>query len=70
MTINSEPLAALLQVPKMSRPQVMKHLWIHIKANSLQDPSNGQEIICDDKFKAVFGVEKINMFKMSKELGM
>jgi len=65
----SEPLSALLQVDKLSRPQVVKHLWIYIKDRELQNPDNKREILCDPRLKAVFGVEKINMFKMNKVLG-
>ncbi|THH33100.1 hypothetical protein EUX98_g1160 [Antrodiella citrinella] len=65
----SEPLAALLSVEKMSRPQVVKHLWIRIKGQSLQNPKDKREIICDEGMRAVFGVDKINMFAMNKMLG-
>ncbi|KAJ8519932.1 hypothetical protein ONZ45_g3172 [Pleurotus djamor] len=65
----SEPLASLLQVEKMSRPQVVKRLWEHIKANELQNPSNRKEILCDAGMKAVFKSDKIDMFSMNKTLG-
>ncbi|TFK74017.1 SWIB-domain-containing protein [Pluteus cervinus] len=65
----SEPLSALTGQEKLSRPQVVKALWDHIKGNGLQNPDKRQEIICDASFKAVFGVEKIDMFKMNKVLG-
>jgi upstream activation factor subunit UAF30 len=65
----SEPLAALLQIQKLSRPQVVKQLWDYIKGNELQNPSNKREIVCDAGFKAIFGVDKIDMFKMNKVLG-
>jgi upstream activation factor subunit UAF30 len=65
----SEPLAALLQINKLSRPQVVKQLWDYIKGNELQNPSNKREIVCDPGFRAVFGVDKIDMFKMNKVLG-
>ncbi|KAK7473067.1 hypothetical protein VKT23_001170 [Stygiomarasmius scandens] len=65
----STPLATLLQVEKMSRPQVVKQLWEYIKKNERQNPSNKREIMCDDALKAVFNVEKIDMFKMNKILG-
>jgi len=65
----SEPLAALLSVEKMSRPQVVKHLWVHIRGQNLQNPSDKREIICDEPMKAVFGVDKMNMFAMNKMLG-
>lgn len=53
----------------MSRPQVVKKIWEHIKGNSLQDPSNRKEIICDDLMKAIFNVDRIDMFQMNKHLG-
>ncbi|KAF8070763.1 hypothetical protein FPV67DRAFT_1042401 [Lyophyllum atratum] len=67
--ILSDPLAALLQVDKLSRPQVVKQLWVYIKDNELQNPSNKREIMCDPSFRAVFNVDKIDMFKMNKVLG-
>ncbi|KAF8633412.1 hypothetical protein AX17_004583 [Amanita inopinata Kibby_2008] len=65
----SEPLATLLGVEKLSRPQVVKQLWVYIKEKHLQNPENGKEILCDDSMKAVFDVDKIDMFKMNKDLG-
>ncbi|KAI1783961.1 SWIB-domain-containing protein [Ganoderma leucocontextum] len=65
----SEPLATLLGVEKLSRPQIVKQLWDHIKANNMQNPENKKEIICDDQFRAIFKVDRIDMFKMNKELG-
>ncbi|KAI0359682.1 SWIB-domain-containing protein [Trametes cingulata] len=65
----SEPLAALLKTDKLSRPQTVKQLWDHIKANNMQNPENKKEIICDDSFKAIFKCDRIDMFKMNKELG-
>jgi len=65
----SEPLAAVLQVENLSRPQVVKQLWVYIKGNELQNPENKREILCDVKLRAVFGVDKIDMFKMNKVLG-
>jgi upstream activation factor subunit UAF30 len=37
-------------------------------SSGLQNPDNKKEIICDDKFRAMFNVNKIDMFKMNKEL--
>lgn len=36
----SEPLAAVMEVDKLSRPQVVKKLWEYIKGNDLQNPKN------------------------------
>jgi len=65
----SEPLAVVMQVEKLSRPQVVKRLWEYIKGNDLQNPRNRREIVCDASLRAVFGQDKIDMFKMNKVLG-
>jgi len=65
----SEPLAAVVNAEQLSRPQVVKHLWEYIKANNLQNPENKKEIVCDDSLRAMFNVDKIDMFKMNKVLG-
>jgi upstream activation factor subunit UAF30 len=53
----------------MSRPQVVKALWAYIKENDLKDPSNGRNIICDDKLSGLFDGEKqVNGFGMNKYL--
>ncbi|KAJ7690764.1 hypothetical protein B0H17DRAFT_935627 [Mycena rosella] len=65
----SEPLAAVLGVESMSRPQVVKQLWVYIKSKDLQNPNNRREIICDPALRPVFNVDKIDMFKMNKVLG-
>ena len=48
---------------------MVKQLWDYIKENGLQNPSNKREIVCDTGFRAIFGVDKIDMFKMNKVLG-
>ncbi|KAF9565587.1 SWIB-domain-containing protein [Agrocybe pediades] len=65
----SEPLATLVQVEKLSRPQVVKQLWVYIKEHELQNPKNKREILCDPPMRAVFNVDKIDMFTMNKVLG-
>ncbi|KAF9243128.1 SWIB-domain-containing protein [Melanogaster broomeanus] len=65
----SGPLSTLVGVEKLSRPQVVKRLWEYIHGHELQNPSNKKEIICDDAFRAVFAVDKIDMFRMNKVLG-
>jgi len=65
----SDPLAQIIGVERLSRPQVVKQLWDYIKKNQLQNPDNRKEILLDDKMKAVFGGDKIDMFMMNKALG-
>jgi len=67
--ILSEPLAVVIQVERLSRPQVVKKLWEYIKGNDLQNPRNKREILCDTSLRAVFGQDKIDMFTMNKVLG-
>ncbi|KAG2159107.1 uncharacterized protein EDB93DRAFT_444873 [Suillus bovinus] len=67
--ILSEPLSVVVGVDKLSRPQVVKRLWEYIRGHELQNPSNRREIMCDDNMRAVFGTEKVDMFRMNKVLG-
>lgn len=64
----SEPLSSMLQVSKLSRPQTVKQIWVYIKANELQNPSNKRQILCDEPMRRVFG-DKVDMFQMNKLLG-
>ncbi|KAJ3512978.1 hypothetical protein NM208_g15251 [Fusarium decemcellulare] len=54
---------------QLSRPQVVKKLWEHIKGNDLQDPKDKRQIICDEKMQAVFKQSRVDMFRMNKEIG-
>ncbi|KZO90352.1 SWIB-domain-containing protein [Calocera viscosa TUFC12733] len=65
----SPALQELTGETELSRPAVVKALWDHIKGHELQNPLNRREILCDEKMRAVFGMQKIDMFKMNKELG-
>lgn len=67
--ILSESLSVIVGVDKLSRPQVVKRLWEYIRGHELQNPSNRREILCDDNMRAVFGTEKVDMFRMNKVLG-
>ncbi|ROT37077.1 SWIB-domain-containing protein [Sodiomyces alkalinus F11] len=65
----SFPLAQLVGEPQLSRPQVVKKLWEHIKANELQDPSDKRQIRCDEMMHAVFKQSRVDMFQMNKMIG-
>ncbi|KAG8708332.1 hypothetical protein FRC11_006557 [Ceratobasidium sp. 423] len=65
----SPALAAFTGVAALSRPQIVKKLWDHIKAHNLQNPQDKREILCDDQMRSLFGVDKINMFQMNKVIG-
>ncbi|QRV84408.1 Upstream activation factor subunit spp27 [Ceratobasidium sp. AG-Ba] len=62
----SPAMAEFTGTQALSRPQIVKKMWDHIKANNLQNPQDKREILCDDAMQRVFGVNKINMFQMNK----
>ena len=54
----------------LSRAQVVKHIWIYIKANGLQKPENKQVIQCDAPLlKITGGQQEITSFRISTFLG-
>lgn len=63
--ILSDELAAVLEADQLSRPQVVKQLWVYIKSQGLQDK---KIIKCDEKLQRVFKVPEIDMFQMNKVL--
>ncbi|HMP67697.1 MAG TPA: SWIB/MDM2 domain-containing protein, partial [Candidatus Paceibacterota bacterium] len=66
MNISPE-LAEVVGKGPMPRSEVVKKLWVYIKANKLQDEKNKRNINADDKLKAVFGGKAmVNMFEMTK----
>ena len=64
----SEDLAAVVGGGTMARGEVVSKVWEYIKANKLQNPDDGREIIADDKLRKVFGKDKVTMFEMNKFL--
>ena len=64
----SKELAAIVGKAPLPRTEVVKKVWDHIRAHSLQDPADKRTILADDKLKAVFGQDKATMFEMNKLL--
>lgn len=64
----SPALSDLLGETSLSRPQTTKKIWEYIKGRDLQDPSDKRHILCDEKMRAVFKVDRIHMFTMTKVL--
>jgi len=64
----SAKLADFMGSPTGSRTSIIKQLWVYIKANDLQNPSDRREILNDDKFQDLFGCERMSMFQMNKLL--
>ncbi|XP_031266925.1 protein TRI1-like, partial [Pistacia vera] len=64
----SPQLQKFLGVSELARTQVVKKVWAYIKENNLQDPKNRKKILCDKSLLAIFRVNSIDMFQMSKAL--
>jgi len=66
------PSAALAEVvgsKALPRTEVVKKMWVYIKANKLQDKANKRMINADAKLKPVFGGKgQVSMFDMAKHL--
>lgn len=66
-------LCTFLELPvgtKISRPAVTKRISEYIKANQLQDPSNGSIFKADKKLKKVLGEPLHLVKKKNPELGV
>ena len=65
----SANLAAVVGSKPMPRTEVVKKIWVYIKANKLQDKANKRMINADAKLKPVFGGKsQVSMFDMAKHL--
>ena len=63
----SDELAVVVGKGPMPRSEVVKKLWVYIKKNNLQDPTNKRNINADEALKKVFGGKAtVNMFEMTK----
>lgn len=61
----SSELEAVVGKGPMTRAEVTKKVWDHIKANNLQDSKDKRQINPDAKLGAVIGNDQISMFKMT-----
>ncbi|MDP3883059.1 MAG: SWIB/MDM2 domain-containing protein [Candidatus Staskawiczbacteria bacterium] len=60
-------LEAVVGKGPLPRSEVVKKLWVYIKKNGLQDPTNKRNINADENLKKVFGGKAtVNMFEMTK----
>ncbi|KAF6143437.1 hypothetical protein GIB67_029606 [Kingdonia uniflora] len=64
----SPQLQEFLGIPECARTEVVKQIWAYIREKNLQDPSNRRNILCDEALHALFRVDSINMFQMTKAL--
>ncbi|KAL6551980.1 hypothetical protein OROGR_008134 [Orobanche gracilis] len=52
----------------LRRCDVVRRMWVYIKQNNLQDPSDKRQIICDEKLKELLDVDTFHGFSMLKLL--
>ena len=65
----SDALAAVVGSKPLPRTEVVKKIWVYIKANKLQDSANRRMINADAKLKVVFGGKaQVSMFDMAKHI--
>ena len=65
----SKELSKLLDVKELTRGEVLKQVWVYIRAHNLQDPQDKRMILPDDKLGKVLGTkEPVSMFAMTKLL--
>lgn len=65
----SAALGAVIGTKALPRTEVVKKIWVYIKANKLQDKANKRMINADAKLKPVFGGKaQVSMFDMAKHL--
>jgi upstream activation factor subunit UAF30 len=65
----SAALAAVVGSKGLPRTEVVKKIWVYIKANKLQDAKNRRMINADAKLKPIFGGKaQVSMFDMAKLL--
>ena len=65
----SAALAAVVGSKPLPRTEVVKQLWVYIKAHKLQDDKNKRNINADAKLEAVFGKKQVTMFEMAGLIG-
>ena len=66
MTVSAD-LAVIVGKGPMPRSEVVKKLWVYIKAKGLQDSQNKRNINADEPLKKVFGGKgTVSMFEMTK----
>ena len=66
LTVSAD-LAAVVGKGPLPRSEVVKKLWVYIRANGLQDQKNRRNINADANLKKVFGGKgTVSMFEMTK----
>jgi chromatin remodeling complex protein RSC6 len=61
----SPELQEIVKAKKLTRPQIVKNLWVYIKAHKCQDVKNKRMVIPDQKLSAVIGKKPVDMLKLA-----
>ena len=65
----SPALSAVVGAAALPRTEIVRKLWIYIKAKGLQDKVNKRMVNADEKLRAVFGKAQVSMFEMAGLIG-
>ncbi len=66
-TVSAE-LEAIVGAKKLTRPEIVKKLWVYIKAHKCQDAKNKRMINPDQKLSEVIGKKPVDMLKLAGHL--
>lgn len=61
----SPQLQAIVGAKSLTRPQIVKKVWVYIKAHKCQDAKNKRMIVPDHKLSEVFGKKPLDMLKLA-----
>jgi chromatin remodeling complex protein RSC6 len=61
----SSELEAVVGAKKLTRPQIVKKLWVYIKGHKCQDTKNRRMIVPDKKLSEVIGKKPVDMLKLA-----
>jgi upstream activation factor subunit UAF30 len=65
----SPALSAVVGAAALPRTEIVRKLWVYIKAKGLQDKINKRMVNADEKLRAVFGKAQVSMFEMAGLIG-
>jgi chromatin remodeling complex protein RSC6 len=64
----SSELTVIVGKGPMTRPEIMKKVWVYIKKNGLQNENNKRMIVPDSRLSKVIGSKSIDMLKLAGKL--
>jgi chromatin remodeling complex protein RSC6 len=64
----SPELQVIVKAKRLTRPQIVKKLWVYIKAKKCQDAKNRRMINPDKNLAEVIGKKPVDMLKLATHL--